>query len=70
LATLQSEEVKPRAVFTRRGSALKGNDVGELVGIGKCDIIITDDPNAAINDSDVLIYFARSEAILEYLHIF
>lgn len=66
-AAHQAEGVAVGAALARSGSSLLGTDVGELAGIGKTGVIVTDDLLKVVNDFDVLIDFTRPEGTLEYL---
>ncbi|MBS0882443.1 4-hydroxy-tetrahydrodipicolinate reductase [Pantoea sp. JGM49] len=66
-AVQQAEGVALGAALARSGSSLLGADAGELAGIGKTDINVTDDLLKVVNDFDVLIDFTRPEGTLEYL---
>lgn len=66
-AAHQAEGVAVGAALARSGSSLLGTDAGELVGIGKTGVTVTDDLLKVVNDFDVLIDFTRPEGTLEYL---
>lgn len=66
-AAHQAEGVILGAALARTGSSLLGVDAGELAGIGKTGVIVTDDLLKVVNDFDVLIDFTRPEGTLEYL---
>ncbi len=66
-ATQQAEGVELGAALVRSGSSLVGSDAGELAGLGKNGIIITDDLRSVIDDFDVLVDFTRPEGTLHYL---
>ncbi|NIG19871.1 4-hydroxy-tetrahydrodipicolinate reductase [Pantoea sp. Al-1710] len=66
-AVHQAEGVALGAALARSGSSLLGADAGELAGIGKTGITVTDDLLKVVNDFDVLIDFTRPEGTLEYL---
>ena len=66
-AAHQAEGVAVGAALARSGSSLLGTDAGELAGIGKTGVIVTDDLLKVVNDFDVLIDFTRPEGTLEYL---
>ncbi|MFR0655246.1 4-hydroxy-tetrahydrodipicolinate reductase [Pantoea sp. SIMBA_079] len=66
-AAHQAEGVAVGAALARSGSSLLGTDAGELAGIGKTGVIITDDLLSVVNEFDVLIDFTRPEGTLEYL---
>lgn len=66
-AVQQAEGVALGAALARSGSSLLGVDAGELTGIGKTGVIVSDDLQKVVNDFDVLIDFTRPEGTLEYL---
>ncbi|EJL93934.1 4-hydroxy-tetrahydrodipicolinate reductase [Pantoea sp. BIGb0393] len=66
-AVQQAEGVVLGAALARSGSSLLGVDAGELAGVGKTGVIVTDDLHQVSNDFDVLIDFTRPEGTLEYL---
>ncbi|ORM70538.1 4-hydroxy-tetrahydrodipicolinate reductase [Pantoea rwandensis] len=66
-AAHQAEGVKLGAALARSGSSLLGSDAGELAGIGKIGVTLTDDLLQVVDDFDVLIDFTRPEGTLEYL---
>ena len=66
-AAHQAEGVAVGAALARSGSSLLGTDAGELAGIGKTGVTVTDDLLKVVNDFDVLIDFTRPEGTLEYL---
>ncbi len=55
------------AAFDRPGSPSIGTDAGELCGLGKLGVLISDDPVKALASLDVLVDFTRPEASLIYL---
>ncbi|WP_313687438.1 4-hydroxy-tetrahydrodipicolinate reductase [Pantoea sp.] len=66
-AAQQAEGVVLGAALARSGSSLIGSDAGELAGIGKTGVLVTDDLQQVVDDFDVLIDFTRPEGTLEYL---
>ncbi|ORM64055.1 4-hydroxy-tetrahydrodipicolinate reductase [Pantoea rodasii] len=66
-AVQQADGVVLGAALARSGSSLLGSDAGELAGIGKVGVAITDDLLKVVDDFDVLIDFTRPEGTLEYL---
>ena len=68
-ATQQAEGVILGAALARAGSSLTGSDAGELAGLGKTGVRVSDNLHEVINDFDVLIDFTRPEGTLEYLAI-
>jgi 4-hydroxy-tetrahydrodipicolinate reductase len=53
----------------RPGSSMLGVDAGELAGVGKLGVAITDNLKAATSDFDVLIDFTRPEVTLANLAV-
>ena len=66
-AVQQTEGVVLGVALARSGSSLLGSDAGELAGIGKIGVTLSDDLHKAADDFDVLIDFTRPEGTLEYL---
>ncbi|MGK3135690.1 4-hydroxy-tetrahydrodipicolinate reductase [Pantoea trifolii] len=66
-AAQQAEGVALGAALARSDSSLLGVDAGELAGIGKTGVIVSDDLQKVVNDFDILIDFTRPEGTLEYL---
>lgn len=66
-ATQQAEGVELGAALVRAGSSLTGSDAGELAGLGKNGVIVTDDLRSVMDDFDVLVDFTRPEGTLHYL---
>ncbi|AOM41258.1 4-hydroxy-tetrahydrodipicolinate reductase [Xenorhabdus hominickii] len=65
----QQDGITLGAALERSGSSLVGADAGELAGIGKNGVSISDDLNHVIEHFDVLIDFTRPEGTLAYLSI-
>jgi len=55
------------AALDQPGSAVLGQDVGELTGLGRLGVMVASDLAAVSNDFDVLVDFTRPEASLGYL---
>ncbi|QIQ21724.1 4-hydroxy-tetrahydrodipicolinate reductase [Zophobihabitans entericus] len=66
-ATEQLDGVVLGAAFERTGSSLLGADAGELAGIGKNGIVVTDSLDKAKDQFDVFIDFTRPEGTLVHL---
>ncbi|MCH1919145.1 4-hydroxy-tetrahydrodipicolinate reductase [Shewanella sp. A3A] len=66
-ATTQFEHIALGAAIERSGSSLVGVDAGELAGVGKLDITVTDSLDAIVDDFDVLIDFTSPEGTLANL---
>ncbi len=60
-------DLKLTGAFERKGHEAIGKDVGEVIGIGKTDITLSDDLGKIIDDADVVISFTTPEASLEHL---
>ncbi|MFY1027259.1 4-hydroxy-tetrahydrodipicolinate reductase [Actinobacillus seminis] len=56
------------AAFERRGSSLIGADAGELAGVGRLDVAVSDNLEAQKDQFDVLIDFTRPEGTLAHLN--
>ncbi|MCW8890223.1 MAG: 4-hydroxy-tetrahydrodipicolinate reductase [Sedimenticola sp.] len=57
------------AATERPGSSLVGADAGELAGVGRLDVAISDDLNAVANDFDVVIDFTAPQVTLNHLAV-
>lgn len=66
-AIAQAEGVSLGAALARKGSSLVGSDAGELAGLGRLGVTVSDSLEAVVNHFDILIDFTRPEATLEYL---
>jgi 4-hydroxy-tetrahydrodipicolinate reductase len=66
-AALQLDGVKLGAALERTGSSLVGSDAGELAGVAKTGVIVSDSLDAVANDFDVFIDFTRPEGTLNHL---
>jgi len=66
-AALQMDGVKLGAALERTGSSLVGSDAGELAGVAKTGVIVSDSLDAVVNDFDVFIDFTRPEGTLHHL---
>lgn len=67
-AILQTDDVVLAAALEQPGSAWLGRDAGEFVG-ASCGVRISDDIEAALQQSDCLIDFTRPEGSLRHLAI-
>jgi 4-hydroxy-tetrahydrodipicolinate reductase len=63
-AVEQTEGLELSAAIDRADSSLLGSDAGELAGVGKLDITITADVEAATANSDVIIDFTLPEVTM------
>jgi 4-hydroxy-tetrahydrodipicolinate reductase len=68
-AVTETEGFELGAAFARSGSSMLGVDAGELAGVGKVGVPITDDVQAATASFDVLIDFTRPGSTLLNLEI-
>ncbi len=66
-AALQLDGVKLGAALERTGSSLLGSDAGELAGVAKTGVIVSDSLEAVANDFDVFVDFTRPEGTLNHL---
>jgi 4-hydroxy-tetrahydrodipicolinate reductase len=64
-----NDQLQVTVASEHSGSSLLGSDAGEVAGIGKLGVIITDDLAAVGKDFDVLIDFTRPEATLDNLAV-
>ena len=60
----EREGLQLTAATEPSGSSLLGSDAGELAGLGRLGITVTDDLSAALDDSDVVIDFTRPAGTL------
>lgn len=56
------------AATDARGSSLVGADCGELAGIGRCGVLITDELPQALSLCDVVIDFSRPEGTMSLIY--
>jgi 4-hydroxy-tetrahydrodipicolinate reductase len=68
-AVQQAEGLELTVATEQAGSSLLGADAGEMAGVGRLDVAITDDPAAHAGGFDVLIDFTRPEGTLHHLEI-
>jgi len=68
-AVTETEGFALSVALDRPGSSMLGVDAGELAGVGKLDVVITDDIKTAVKDFDVLIDFTRPEVTLNNLEV-
>ena len=61
IEAVNQSDAKLTAAIERPGSSVIGMDAGELAGLGKNGITITDDPKAIVSEFDVLIDFTRPD---------
>ncbi len=66
-AAAQLEGVQLGAALERPGSSLVGSDAGELAGVARTGVCVTDSLEKVVNDFDVLIDFTRPEGTLSHL---
>ncbi len=59
-----AEDLALGAAFERPGLSVLGSDAGELAGVGRLGVAVTDDPAAAADAFDVLVDFTVPEATL------
>ncbi|ACL72062.1 4-hydroxy-tetrahydrodipicolinate reductase [Thioalkalivibrio sulfidiphilus] len=68
-AIQQAEGLDLTVATERAGSSLIGADAGELAGVGRLGVAISEDPAAQVAAFDVLIDFTRPEGTLAHLEI-
>ncbi|HGJ5856298.1 4-hydroxy-tetrahydrodipicolinate reductase [Arsenophonus nasoniae] len=68
-AVSQQDGVTLGAVLERKGSSIVGTDAGELVGIGRLNVIVSDDLINVLDKFDILIDFTRPEGTQYYLSV-
>ncbi|MFZ7344639.1 4-hydroxy-tetrahydrodipicolinate reductase [Avibacterium volantium] len=66
-AVHNAQGVQLGAAFERQGSSLVGADAGELAGVGKLGVTVSDDLNAEKDNFDLIIDFTRPEGTLSHL---
>lgn len=66
-AVSQAEGVVLGAALQRKGSSLVGTDAGELAGVGRLNVTVSDSLDDVVDDFDILIDFTRPEGTLAYL---
>ncbi|MDX5628996.1 MULTISPECIES: 4-hydroxy-tetrahydrodipicolinate reductase [unclassified Brenneria] len=66
-AVAQIEGAVLGAALERQGSSLLGADAGELAGLGKSGVTVSDSLDAVRDEFDVLIDFTRPEGTLTHL---
>ncbi|MDH5692960.1 MAG: 4-hydroxy-tetrahydrodipicolinate reductase [Gammaproteobacteria bacterium] len=64
-AVYKAEECQLVAAIARPGSGFLGLDAGELAGVGRLDVSITDSLDAVMDNLDVLIDFTTIESTLK-----
>lgn len=62
-----AKDIKLVGAVERKGHALVGRDVGEVLGLGKLGVRIDDDLGACIEKGDVVIDFTSHTVSLEHL---
>lgn len=65
----QSDGVQIVGAVERRGNSAVGKDSGEIAGAGKNNVIITDNLENIIKDSDVTIDFTSPESTVENIRL-
>nr|Q0I3N1.1 RecName: Full=4-hydroxy-tetrahydrodipicolinate reductase; Short=HTPA reductase [Histophilus somni 129PT] len=66
-AVYHTEGVELGAAFERVGSSLVGTDAGELAGVGKLGIKVSDNLTQEKDNFDLLVDFTRPEGTLQHL---
>jgi 4-hydroxy-tetrahydrodipicolinate reductase len=65
----QAQDARLSAATERVGSSLLGTDAGELSGVGRLDVSLTEDLVSVLDDFDVVIDFTAPEATMRHLEI-
>lgn len=65
----KNPEVEIGGALTRPGNLFIGQDVGTLIGEAPFNITITDIPQKALQEADVVIDFSRPEALDKHLDV-
>lgn len=68
-ATLAEEKTELLGGFVRQDSSLLGADIGELCGMGRLDLTLTNNAEELIKNCDVLIDFTTTQASLNHLSL-
>lgn len=68
-AVTETDGFEVSVALDRPGSSMLGVDAGELAGVGKLNVPITDDLKSVTSDFDVLVDFTRPEVTLANLAI-
>ncbi|MDF1528586.1 MAG: 4-hydroxy-tetrahydrodipicolinate reductase [Sedimenticola sp.] len=68
-AVTESEGVVLGAATERPGSSLVGADAGELAGVGRLDVVISDHLESVVDDFDVVIDFTAPQVTMGHLAI-
>lgn len=66
-ACAETDNMQVSVATERQGSSLIGVDAGELVGLAKSGVTISDSLESANNDFDLLIDFTQPEPTLDHL---
>lgn len=66
-AALELDGITLGAALERSGSSLVGSDSGELAGIAKTSVIVSDSLQNVVNDFDVFVDFTRPQGTLSHL---
>jgi 4-hydroxy-tetrahydrodipicolinate reductase len=68
-ACLETESAELAAAVERPGAPALGRDAGEVAGLSRCGVAMTDDPVSVMASIDVAIDFTAPEATLAHLEI-
>lgn len=66
---LQEDGLVLKGALERKGHSSIGKDIGLLLGLRETGVILTDEPEKAIEDADVLIEFSIPSVTLEHLRL-
>ena len=62
-------DLKLVGAFERKSHESVGKDLGEVIGMGRMDILVSDNLNDIIDKADVVISFTSPESSIEHLSI-
>lgn len=68
-ACQQTDGMQLVAAIERQGSSLLGADAGELAGVGRLDVSVSDDVSVAAQAADVLIDFTHPDVTLNNIQL-
>lgn len=64
-----SPEISVGAAIEHEASPALGHDAGEIAGVGKLNVLITDNISSVTDDFDVLIDFTQADAVIKNIEI-
>jgi len=66
---LQEQGLKLVGALERKGHPAVGKDIGPLVGFRESGVTLTDDPERAFRDAQVIVEFSSPQVTLEHLRL-